>query len=218
MLKVIITGATGMVGEGVMHICLENPDVEKVLIINRKPSGYSHPKLQEIVHPDLSDISSLKDKVSGYNACYFCLGITSVGTPAEKYYGVTYSLTLGFAKTLREVNQEMTFCYVSGSGTDRTEKGRIRWARVKGKTENDLLRLGFAQMFGFRPGFIKPIPGLQHTHTFYKFINWMFPIGRALSPNGFCTLEELGKAMIKVAQNGFPSNIVHGKDIISLAR
>lgn len=131
-LKVIITGATGMVGEGVLQESISNPNVEKILLINRKPSGYTHPKIEEILHSDFSDISALTSQVTGYNACFFCLGVSSIGMNEEQYTKVTYDLTLGFAKTLAEVNPQMTFCYVSGASTDSTEKGKQMWARVKG--------------------------------------------------------------------------------------
>ena len=136
---------------------------------------------------------------------------------ADDYYKVTYTLTLSIAHTLVKYNPDMTFCYISGAGTDSSEKGRSRWARVKGKTENDLIKLPFKKVFAFRPGFIKPIKGLQHTHSYYKYINWMFPIGRKLYPSGFCTLQELATAMIQVAGKGYGKNIVEGDNIIKLA-
>src|SRR5476651_2638272 len=140
-IRVIITGSTGMVGEGVMHECLLHPDVEAVLVINRKPDGVVHPKLKEIVHKDFFDLSAIEDQLKGYNACYFCLGVTSLGKKEPEYYKLTYTLTLNFAQTLVKHNPDMTFCYVSGAGTDSTESGKIMWARVKGKTENDLMKL-----------------------------------------------------------------------------
>jgi len=215
-IRAIVTGATGMVGEGVMHECLEHPDVETVLVINRKASGVSHPKLKEIVHTNFFDFSSIEGELSGYNACYFCLGVSSVGMKADEYYRLTYTLTMHVAQTLCKLNPEMTFCYVSGAGTDSNEKGK-GWASVKGKTENDLMKLPFAQVFAFRPGFIKPIKGLANTHNFYKYISWLFPIGRALYPNGFCTLHELALAMISVTIHSYSKKVIEGKDIISLA-
>ncbi|HYW94717.1 MAG TPA: hypothetical protein VE870_03960 [Bacteroidales bacterium] len=216
-IKVVITGSTGMVGEGVLYECLQSADVESVLVINRRPCGVSHPKLTEIVHRDFFDISPIGKQVSGYNACFFCLGVSSVGVAAAKYFDLTYTLTMHFAGTLSRSNPDMTFCYVSGSGTDTTEKGRIRWARVKGKTENDLMKLNFQQVFAFRPGFIKPVKGQKNAHDFYKYINWLFPVGRALFPAGFCTMEELGQAMINVTLKGYSHNVIGGKDIIRLA-
>jgi uncharacterized protein YbjT (DUF2867 family) len=217
-LKVIVTGATGMVGEGVMHICLNSPDVEKVLIINRRPLGVTHPKLTEIIHADFFDFSSIESQLSGYDACYFCLGVSSVGMKKEDYYKTTYTLTMHVAETLSRLNPQMTFCYVSGAGTDSTEKGRLSWARVKGKTENDLMKLSFKQVFAYRPGFIKPIQGLKNAHWGYKYINWLFPIGRKLAPNGFCRLDEIGKSMVNVTLNGYSKKIIEGKDIIVSAK
>lgn len=216
-LRVIITGATGMVGEGVLHECLQHPAVERVLIINRKPSGLTHPRVAEVIHGNFFDLTSVEPQLRGYNACYFCLGVSSVGMGADEYYRLTYALTMNFATTLERLNPGMIFCYVSGAGTDTSEKGRLRWARVKGKTENDLLRLGFDRCYAFRPGFIRPTPGLRHAHAFYKYINWLFPFLRALSPGGFATLRELGLAMIQVTVVREPSGVVNGKDIVRLA-
>ncbi len=153
-IKAIITGATGMVGEGVLMESLLHPDVEKVLVINRDPAVLSHPKLTEILHTDFFDLSPIADKLTGYNACFFCLGVSSVGMNEEKYYSLTYTLTMHMAEILARQNPEMTFCYISGAGTDSTEKGRLNWARVKGKTENDLMKLPFKKVFAFRPGFM----------------------------------------------------------------
>lgn len=207
-----------MVGEGVLHECLQHPEVEAVLVINRKPCGVTHPKLKEIIHPDFLNMTPIAGQLSGYNACYFCLGVSSVGMKKDSYFTLTYTLTLHVAGILSQQNADMTFCYVSGAGTDSSEKGRSAWARVKGKTENDLAKLPFHQEFNYRPGFIKPIPGLQYAHSFYKYINWLFPIGRALYPNGFCTLQELGQAMIRVTKEGYSKNVIDGRDIIALAK
>lgn len=217
-IKAIITGTTGMVGEGVLHVCLNNDAVETVLVVNRKPCGVTHPKLKEIIHADFFDFSAIETQLTGYNACYFCLGISSVGVSDDVYYQMTYTLTMHMAEILSRLNKAMTFCYVSGAGTDSTEQGRSKWARVKGKTENDLTKLPFKQVFNFRPGFIKPISGLKRAHAFYKYINWLFPVGRWLFPNGFCTLQELGTAMIRVTQAGYTHHIVNGKDIILLGK
>ena len=149
-IKAIITGATGMVGEGVLHECLLHPDVESVLVINRKPCGVKHEKLKEIIHKDFLDLSAIEEQLAGYNACYFCAGVSSVGKKEDEYTRITYDLTLNFANTLVKLNPDMTFCYVSGVGTDSTEKGRSMWARVKGKTENDLLKLPFKAAYMFQ--------------------------------------------------------------------
>ncbi|RBL90641.1 NAD-dependent epimerase/dehydratase family protein [Chitinophaga flava] len=216
-LKVIVTGASGMVGEGVMHECLQHPQVEEVLVINRRPSGIVHPKLKEIVHQDFFNLTPIADQLRDYDACYFCLGVSSVGMAQQQYYRLTYTLTMHVAETLSRRNSNMIFCYISGAGTDSSEQGRSAWARVKGKTENDLLKLPFKKVYAFRPGFIKPTKGLKHAHTFYRYINWLFPIGRALFPSGFCTLAELGRAMINITLYGYGRQIIEGKDIIALA-
>ncbi|TDW96159.1 NAD-dependent epimerase/dehydratase family protein [Dinghuibacter silviterrae] len=217
-IKAIITGATGMVGEGVLHVCLQDPRVSAVLVINRKPLGIQHPKLREVIHADFFDLSAIESLLRGYNACFFCLGVSSVGMKEPDYYRVTHTLTLNVATSLVRLNPDMTFCYISGAGTDSSEKGRSMWARVKGKTENDLLQLPFRRAFALRPGFIKPIPGLQNAHSFYNYINWLFPLGRALYPSGFCTLTELGRAMIHLAEEGYDKKILSGKDIIALGK
>lgn len=217
-LKIIITGSTGMVGEGVVHVCLNHPDIEKVLVINRKPSGVVHSKLKEIIHTDFFNLSPVANELSGYDACFFCLGISSIGVKEPEYFKTTYTLTMHFAETLASQNKNMTFCYISGAGTDTTEKGRSMWARVKGKTENDLMKLNFKSVFALRPGFIKPIKGLKHTHSFYKYINWLYPLGRMIYPNGFCSMEELALCMIHLAQKGYPKNVIEGKNIITIAQ
>ncbi|MBS1688361.1 MAG: NAD-dependent epimerase/dehydratase family protein [Bacteroidetes bacterium] len=217
-LRVIVTGVTGMVGEGVLYECLQNPKVEAVLALTRKSVEMKHPKLKEIIHNDFYDLSAIEEQLKGYNACFFCLGVSSVGMKEADYYKVTYTLTMHVAEKLSKHNSDMTFCYISGAGTDGTEKGRSMWARVKGKTENDLRKLPFKRAYAFRPGFIKPIKGLKHVHSFYKYINWLFPIGRALAPNGFCTLHELGLAMINVVNSGYDKDVVDGKAIIELAK
>ncbi|MBC6108825.1 epimerase [Pedobacter fastidiosus] len=215
--NVIITGTTGMVGEGILIQCLNSPEINSVLVINRKPCGYVHPKLKEIIHQDFFNFSPIENQLAGYNACFFGLGISSVGVDDDTYYKMTYTLTMHVAQTLAKLNEDMTFCYVSGGGTDSTEKGRLKWARVKGKTENDLMKLPFEQVFNFRPGFIKPIKGQKYAHKFYKYINWLFPIGRAIYQNGFCTMEELANAMINTLSHNNERKILEGKDIIALA-
>jgi uncharacterized protein YbjT (DUF2867 family) len=216
-IRVIITGATGMVGEGVMHECLNDPDVEAVVVINRKSVGIVHPKLKEILHEDFFNLPPIEKHLIGYNACFFCLGVSAIGMKEADYYKMTYTLTMHVATTLSRLNPDMVFCYISGAGTDSSEKGRSMWARVKGKTENDLMKLGFKQVYAFRPGFIKPTKGLTKTHKFYKYITWMFPAGRALYPNGFCTLKELALAMIYVVNNNYDKKIITGKDIIKIS-
>jgi uncharacterized protein YbjT (DUF2867 family) len=215
--KAIITGATGMVGEGVLLECLNHLDVEQVLVINRKPGGVSHPKLHEIIHRDFFDLTPIESQLAGYNACFFCLGVSSVGISEEEYKRTTYDLTLNVGKTLAKLNPEMAFCYVTGAGTDSTEQGRVAWARVKGATENALMRL-FKNSYMFRPGFMKASPGQKNVKSYYNYIAWMYPIGRALYPAGFCTLHEVGLAMINLAKNGSSKRIIDVKDIVELAK
>ena len=217
-MKVIVTGATGMVGEGVLHTCLQDSGIEEVLVVGRRTCDVKHAKLKEIVLPDLYDLSSVEELLKGYDACYFCLGITSLGISAEDYYRTTYTLTMHFGEVLSRLNPQMTFCYISGAGTDSSEKGRSRWARVKGKTENDLMKLPFRQVFAVRPGFIKSFEGLKRTNPLYKYVGWFFPIGRSLYSAGFCTLEELSKAMINLTRKGYDKRVIEGNDIIQLAK
>lgn len=216
-IRAIITGATGMVGEGVLHECLLDPTVEQVLLINRKPSGISHAKLREIVHSDFLNLTPIENQLAGYNACFFCLGVSSVGMDNEEYRRLTYDLTLYFAQVVASHNPDLTFCYVSGAGTDSTEKGRSAWARVKGATENALLKL-FNNAYMFRPGFMLPTEGLKNTLKYYKYIAWLYPIGRAIYPAGFSTLRELGVAMIKSVRIGYEKPILEVKDIVTLAK
>ena len=214
--RVIITGTTGMVGEGVLIQCLNSPEIDAVLVINRKPCGYAHPKLKEIIHQDFFNFSPIEQQLSGYNACLFCLGISSVGVNKDVYFKMTYTLTMHVAKTLSRLNENMTFCYVSGSGTN--PNGKLSWQKVKGRTENELMELPFEQVFNLRPGFIKPIKEQKYAHKFYKFINWLFPVGRAISKNGFCTMQELGNAMINVLSHNNERKVLEGSDIIKLAK
>ena len=170
-IKVIITGATGMVGEGVLHECLHHPAVSSILIINRKPCGVVHSKIKEIIHTDFYDLSAIESQLEGYNACFFCLGTSSLGKNEAEFTKITYDLTMHVAETLSRLNPNMTFCYISGSGTDSTEKGSTMWARVKGKTENDLMKLPFKRVYNFRPGYMQPTAGLKNTQPYYKYIS-----------------------------------------------
>jgi hypothetical protein len=217
-IRAIITGVTGMVGEGVLHECLNHPQVEAVLVVSRKPCGVTHPKLKEIIHPDFFDVSAIENQLSGYNACYFCLGVTSVGLKEPEYYKLTYTLTLNFAQALSRVNTGITFCYVSGAYTDSSEKGSSMWARVKGKTENDLFKLPFKQVFAFRPGYMHPTPGLKNVSPYYKYLSWMYPFFRKVFPGMVSTMAELGQAMINVTLNGYGKPILEVKDIVAAAK
>jgi uncharacterized protein YbjT (DUF2867 family) len=216
-IRAIVTGATGMVGEGVLLECLDHPDVEQVLAINRKPSGMSHPKLREIVHADFFDLAPLEPQLAGYDACFFCLGVSSVGMSAEQYRRVTFDLTVNAARLLAKINPEMTFCYVSGKSTDSSEKASVAWARVKGATENALLRL-FRNAYMFRPGLMKASAGQKNLKIYYKLLAWTYPLGRALYPASFCTLQEVARAMIQVALKGGSKHILEVRDIVELAR
>ncbi|MDT3403169.1 NAD-dependent epimerase/dehydratase family protein [Mucilaginibacter terrae] len=215
-LKVILTGATGMVGEGVLHECLQSPLVEKVLLLNRKPSGFVHPKVTEVIHANLHDLSAVENKLIGYNACFFCLGISSVGISKEEYYKTTYELTMHVAETLSRLNADMTFSYISGAGTNAN--GSSNWARVKGKVENDLKLLQFKKVYNFRPGFLKTTPGLKNTLSFYKYIAWLFPVFRIVAPGMVGSLAELGLGMINATAYGYPKDTLEVKDIRAAAQ
>ncbi|AHM61133.1 hypothetical protein D770_14395 [Flammeovirgaceae bacterium 311] len=216
-INVIITGATGMVGEGVLIECLEDNAVAEVLVMNRRPCGVSHPKLKEIIHKNFYDLSAIEGQLSGYNACFFCAGVSSVGMKEKDFYRQTYELTMHVATTLAKLNPDMTFCYVSGAGTDSTEKGKIMWARVKGKTENNLGKLSFKSVYNFRPGFLEPTKGMKNI-KYYKYIGWLIPIIRKLAPKYICSLQELGKAMINATTRGYHKPVLEVPDIINLSK
>ena len=216
-IKAIITGATGMVGEGVLHECLLSPEVESVLVINRRPCNVQHPKLKEIIHKDFYDFSAISDELKGYNACFHCMGVTSVGKNEVEYGKLTYDITMALANVLAKVNQGMTFCYVSGAATDSTEKGKTMWARVKGKTENHLIKLFSPQAFMFRPALIIPTPGLKNTYRMYKVLSPIIPVFEFLMPRYVCSLKEIGLAMINTVNKGYESSFVEVPDIKKLA-
>ncbi|WP_297096987.1 NAD-dependent epimerase/dehydratase family protein [uncultured Draconibacterium sp.] len=220
-MKVIITGATGMVGKGVLLECLDHESVEKVLIIGRNPVDISHPKLEELIQQDFSDFSNVKAQLSGFDACFLCMGISSVGMKENDFKKITYDYTLVLARELFPLNPEMTITYVSGEGTDSSEKGRVMWARVKGKTENDLIKLGFKQAFMFRPGFIIPLRGIKSRTKAYQFIYdyfmWLVRLFKVVAPNAVVNTTQVGKAMINCTLYGYNSVIIKPKDIIQLA-
>jgi hypothetical protein len=217
-IKAIITGSTGMVGEGVLLECLKHPDLESILVINRRPCGVTHPKLKEIIHIDFFDLHPVESMLSGYNACFFCAGVSSVGMKEPEYTRVTYELTMNFAQTLSKFNPDMTFCYVSGAGTDSSEKGRMMWARVKGKTENDLMKLQFKNVYAFRPAFMKPTKGQKNAPAFYKYILWLYPVLHKFFPLYFGTLCDVGLAMINCTIFGAEKKVLEAKDIAELAK
>jgi uncharacterized protein YbjT (DUF2867 family) len=215
-LKVIITGSTGMVGKGVLLECIDSNEVDSILVINRHPLEASYPKVKEIIHKDFFNWNSIRDELMGYNACLFCLGVSSVGMNEADYRHLTYDLTLGFAKEVLAVNPDMTFCYVSGAGTDSSEKGRLMWARVKGKTENDLLALGFRDAYMFRPGYIQPKRDIKSkvntVNVLYAVFSPFYFLLKKL-PKYVTNTSTLGKAMIAVASVGNEKIILESKDI-----
>jgi hypothetical protein len=216
-ISVIITGATGMVGEGVLHECLSHPRVQKVLSLSRRSSGITHPKLSELVLPDLFSIAEKKDQLAGYDACFFCLGVSSIGMKEDEYNRLSYILTMAIAMPLAALNKDTTFCYVSGAGTDSSEHGRSMWARVKGKTENHLLNL-FPQAYMFRPGYMQPTPQMKNTLKYYKYVSWMYPFLSKVFPNFVGRLSDLGQAMINCALSGYEKRVLEVKDIKKAAK
>jgi nucleoside-diphosphate-sugar epimerase len=216
-IKVIITGATGMVGEGVLMECLANAEVEEVLLVGRKAFGRVHPKLKELLVPDFMELDGVKERLSGYDGCFYCAGVSSVGMKEPEYTRVTYDVTLHFAEVLAGLNPGMVFDYVSGSGTDSSEKGRVMWARVKGRTENALMRLGFRRVYAFRPGYIGATEGQRNVMSAYKYYAWLIPVLYRMLPNQGCTMRELGLAMINSVLVGYPKQVLEVKDIKTLA-
>ena len=215
-ISVIITGTTGMVGEGVLLECLSNPQVSNVLSVSRKPNGISHPKLTEHLVPDFLSLTPA-DLLKGYDACFFCAGVSSVGKNEADYTRLTYDTTLHFATILSQLNPQMTFIYVSGASTDSTEKGKSMWARVKGKTENDLMKLPFKRVYNFRPGLMKPVQGQKRVLALYKVLGWwMFPMMKLAFPNSASTLTQVGRAMIKCATTNVDKSILEVSDINGL--
>lgn len=216
-INAIITGSTGMVGEGVLHECLNHPNVESVLVINRNSIDIQHPKLKEILHQDFLDFTTIKHELSGYNAAFLCMGTTSFMVKEDVYSRITYDMTLALAEPLARLNPELTLCYVSGMGTDGSETGRTMWTRVKGRTENALLALPVKAAYMFRPGFIQPTPGLNSAHTFYKLIKPLNPLLKLIFPKVVGTLRDLGTAMINTVDKGYDKNVLEVKDINKLA-
>ena len=201
-----------MVGQGVLRECLVDPEVEQVLALGRRVCGVENPKLREIVRPELFDYSDIEHELAGYDACFFCLGVSAAGMNEEQYTKITYELTLAAAKTLAKLNPNMTFIYVSGAGTDGTEQGRSMWARVKGKTENDLLKLPFKAAYMIRPALIRPMHGIKSRTTAYRvgyaIAAPLFPVLKALFPRYVTTTEDVGRAMLRVAKHGHPNSIL----------
>jgi len=203
-----------MVGEGVLMECLENPDVFEILSVSRKPSGKKHAKLKEYLVPDFLKINLDDENLKGYNACFFCAGISSIGMNEEDYTKITYDTTLHFAKAVLNQNPESTFNFVSGVYTDSSENGKFMWARVKGKTENNLQKLGFKAVYNFRPGFMKPVEGQKNVKMLFKPFVWFFPM---ISPSKTLSLHQVGEAMINVVKRGYPESVLEIEDIKNLA-
>jgi len=215
-LKAIITGSSGMVGKGLLLECIEHPDVESVLIVNRKSINFSHPKVKELIIPDFFDLSEVKDQLAGYNICYFCAGVSSVGLSEVEYTKLTYHMTLNFAQTFLAQNPDSKFCYVSGMGTDSSERGKTFWARVKGKTENDLLKMPFQAAYMFRPAFIQPFKGIKSRtrvyNIFYTFFSPLYPLLKHF-PKYVTDTITLGKVMIELGLNGNEKKVFENIDI-----
>lgn len=214
-IRVIITGVTGMVGEGVLLTCLADPKVEKVLVVGRRTCGYTHTKLSKLIVKDLANPLPA-GQLAGYDSCYFCAGVTSVGKNEDEYTKLTYDMTIGFAKVFKEQNPNapLTFCYISGKSTDSTEAGKLMWARVKGRTENEVIRMFGGGGYAFRPGIMKPIKGQKNLLKLYFGWQVTYPVFKTLFPFSCCELEEVGRAMIRCSEKGFDNNVLEVKNII----
>jgi uncharacterized protein YbjT (DUF2867 family) len=219
-MKVLIFGASGMVGKGVLRECLLDPGVERVTAIGRSASGVSDPKLRDLVHGDMWNYSDIEKELTGLDACFFCLGVTSAGMKEADYERVTYGIAVAAAETLARLNPGMTFVFVSGAGSDSSEKGRVKWARIKGKTENAILRLPFKGAYVFRPGVIQPLHGIRSRTTAYNVayvvLGPLIPLLRWAMPGQILTTEQIGRAMLKVARSGAPKRVLESKDINAL--
>ncbi|MEW1695013.1 NAD-dependent epimerase/dehydratase family protein [Streptomyces sp. NPDC093249] len=218
-MRVILFGATGMVGRGVLRECLRSPEIDRVLVVGRTPTGLAHPELREITHPDLAELMKrpgIEDELSGYDACFYCLGVSSAGLSPEAYRRITHDLTLTVARVLADASPGLTFVYVSGQGTDTSERGRSRWARVKGRTENDLLALPLSTYL-FRPGYIQPLHGITSRTPLYRALYAvtapLFPLIRRLAPHQVTTTEAIGRAMLSVAATGAPGPYLDSRSI-----
>jgi uncharacterized protein YbjT (DUF2867 family) len=216
-MKVVLFGATGMVGKGCLRECLIDADVESVLAVGRSPTGQRHARLREILHDNFLDFSGIESRLAGFDACFFCLGVSSVGMSEERYRHLTYDVTMAAARTLAKLNPEMVFIYVTGRGTDSTEQGRLMWARVKGKTENDLLKLPFKAAYMFRPAGIQPLHGIRSKTAWVQGIYVaaapLLSLLNRVAPKYMTTTEQVGRAMIRVARDGFPRPVLESEDI-----
>ncbi|MDA9424870.1 MULTISPECIES: NAD(P)H-binding protein [Bradyrhizobium] len=219
-MQVIIFGATGMVGQGVLRECLIDPGIDRVLVVGRSPTAVGNAKLVEIIHTDFTDYSAIEAQLTGYDACFFCLGVSSIGMSEERYRHLTYDLTLAAATTLAQLNPQMVFIYVTGAGTDSTEQGSRMWARIKGKTENDLFKLPFRAAYMFRPGAIQPLHGARSktawVQAIYAVSGPLWSVLRRISPRLVTSTEQIGRAMIRVAREGYPRQVLEIEDINGL--
>jgi uncharacterized protein YbjT (DUF2867 family) len=219
-MRVILFGATGMIGQGVLRECLLAPDVEAVLAVVRAPSGRADPKLHELVHADFTDFTAVAGEFAGYDACLYCLGVSSAGMSEADYTRVTYDMPLAAARAMAEANPDVTFVYVSGAGTDSTERGRSMWARVKGRAENALIAL-LPNAYAVRPGFIQPVHGATSRTRWYRILYAVLrpvvPLLRRLFPRAVLTTEELGRAMLRVGRDGYPTRVLETGDLRTAA-
>jgi len=219
-MRVIIFGATGMVGQGVLCECLVDAGIDRVLVVGRSPTGVRNAKLTEIIHDDFLDYAAIEPQLTGFDACFFCLGVSSIGMSEQRYRHLTYDLTLATATTLARLNPQMVFTYVTGAGTDSTEQGSRMWARIKGKTENDLLKLPFRAAYMFRPGAIQPLHGARSKTAWvqaaYAATGPLWSVLRRISPRLVTSTEQIGRAMIRVAREGYPRKVLEMTDINSL--
>ncbi len=221
-MKVIITGATGMVGKGVLLECLDHPEVTAVLVIGRNSLQMDHPKLKELIHKDFSEFESISEHLQGYDACYCCMGVSAAGLSEDQYHTFTYDYTLSLVNALYHLNREMSICYVSGEGTDSSESGRMMWARVKGKTENAILDMGFKQAYMFRPGIIIPLRGIKSGtklyQFFYDYFMWAIKLFKRLRPKAVINTTQIGLAMINVSLRSFDKKILRPAEIIEASQ
>lgn len=220
-MNVLIFGATGMVGQGVMRECLAAPDVEKVLTVGRTPTGQQHPKLQELVHAEMWDYANVEAELSNFDACFFCIGVTSSGMSEQKYTHLTYDMTLAVAGTLARLNPQMVFVYVSGAGADSSETSRVMWQRVRGKTENALLKLPFRGVYIFRPGMIQPVGVKSKTTSyrwFYTLTKPLLPLLRSMLPDQVLSTPQVGQAMLAAVRHGAPKRVLESPDINALSK
>jgi len=211
-MKVIITGTTGMIGEGVLLACLDNAHITEILSVSRKPTNKSHPKLKEMIVADFLSLKENEAELQGYNTCFFCAGISSIGKSEEEFTKIAHDTTLNFARAFG-ADKNKTFIYVSGTGTDSSEKGKLMWARVKGRTENELFKMPFKQAFGYRIGFVKPYKGQVHVLKLYTYMSWLFPLIETFFASAINTMEELAKSMIYISENRYDKNVMLVKDI-----